>query len=788
MDYVECFLPWHKDINAGPNARRFIREQSEHPKTTHIDTVDSKSSSSKLKRQSVFSGSSGASSSKVIVLDEPGTGSTQTTFSAKFAKKHLKQGDLNNYLGCIPLFGECSNSSQIEAKSYCLYVIHKGVRKALSHAAILENYEAGYEGQLLFREGVASKLQKTHPAAVADVPQVIKVQLNDHNINDAERAILDTYRYDEEKSLYKKLDESPYYSIMHDGISKFANEFNGVFLRGLDADHSPINVPFCLSRMKGGVTGVDTANEILSNLAQTSGETSTAYTEMMKCFELENVENPHYISPTPPNYFKIGSLAAKDDDLKLIKIKVSEKFPVGNIGDGVAVNVKAARVLRDIYGFMSPDFRCSAHSASGTVKRLTTSKTMNVPEVTVVYECLRTVIKHFEQSIKNKETLDQAMEILDMTPLHLLSWCQTRMAHFLKSCAVFDDMLAAIYDTMYTRGIRIDERDLLFTCINVYIIKVMADLQPKFYAGFLRKADVSDLLVSEVFNMSESFAKSMENFTTPSADAFFVSLEFDGNGNLNGSTLVSGNPHTMMLNHPHKPSRGVSEEQRLEKVKYDLENVKDAITKNIIENVRDQCTEETYYYCWSGLDLSLKLSIEQRKERLSDIVTLFCTTKVHTVQKYTNAKEEATVNDIWEGYKVELEYPAKINASEQEFYDEFSNAMKTVNGLYISEINQSRMQKREPKQLKVWQAFLSAHYLEFPAFGQLIQILLATAGNTSPLERGYTYLEMIASKRRNKISPEHLETLFLLTALKIPIKGAGEYRKEVARCNKKTKK
>ena len=28
--------------------------------------------------------------------------------------------------------------------------------------------------------------------------------------------------------------------------------------------------------------------------------------------------------------------------------------PVGNIGDEVAVNVKAARVLRDLYGFESP--------------------------------------------------------------------------------------------------------------------------------------------------------------------------------------------------------------------------------------------------------------------------------------------------------------------------------------------------------------------------------------------------------------------------------------------------
>ena len=34
------------------------------------------------------------------------------------------------------------------------------------------------------------------------------------------------------------------------------------------------------------------------------------------------------------------------------------------------------------------------------------SKTMNVPEVTTLYECLRMVIKHSESSVKNKETFD----------------------------------------------------------------------------------------------------------------------------------------------------------------------------------------------------------------------------------------------------------------------------------------------------------------------------------------------------------------------------------------------
>ena len=33
LDYVGCFLPWDPKTQARPNAHKFIRDQSEHPKT-----------------------------------------------------------------------------------------------------------------------------------------------------------------------------------------------------------------------------------------------------------------------------------------------------------------------------------------------------------------------------------------------------------------------------------------------------------------------------------------------------------------------------------------------------------------------------------------------------------------------------------------------------------------------------------------------------------------------------------------------------------------------------------
>ena len=96
------------------------------------------------------------------------------------------------------------------------------------------------------------------------------------------------------------------------------------------------------------------ANEIIANVTEVLNLKSSAYQEVPKYFCNRAVDSVDYVDPIPPNYFKLGSLATVDEEKKVITIKGAENLPVGNIGDGVAVNVKAARVLRDLYGFESP--------------------------------------------------------------------------------------------------------------------------------------------------------------------------------------------------------------------------------------------------------------------------------------------------------------------------------------------------------------------------------------------------------------------------------------------------
>ena len=62
------------------------------------------------------------------------------------------------------------------------------------------------------------------------------------------------------------------------------------------------------------------------------------------------------ISPVPPNYFMLGKLKKVDIEEKTITIEASNKIPVGNCGYGVAANIKAVRIMCDLFGILTPTY------------------------------------------------------------------------------------------------------------------------------------------------------------------------------------------------------------------------------------------------------------------------------------------------------------------------------------------------------------------------------------------------------------------------------------------------
>ena len=98
--------------------------------------------------------------------------------------------------------------------------------------------------------------------------------------------------------------------------------------------------------------------------------------------------------------------------------------------------------------------------------------------------------------------------------------------------------------------------------------------------------------------------------------------------------------------------------------------------------------------------------------------------------------------------QVNTEYPKKIDCSEEEMKKGLKEAFGAL-GRWVTEINAAKFEKRQTDQLKTFQRFLSNHVLDYQNKSLLVQAMLCTAANTSPVERGYMILQMVTSNRRN---------------------------------------
>ena len=233
---------------------------------------------------------------------------------------------------------------------------------------------------------------------------------------------------------------------MHDGITKFGKEYNGTYLRGVDCEtYKLFNLPYCLTNVPGAMNSYLLRDILIETIAPFSNVENSAHSVINNEIERPVPERNNDFQKTLPNYFELGKLERLAIENKEIIIAV-QNSPVGICGDGGSYNNKAARLLNELYGFQCPTYRCPAHICGGTVKILARSKAMSVVEIKEYYEALSPIVRNFSYSMKNKESLDQAMKMLQMTPFCLLSWCATCMYHFLNARVICDSLIP-LYNT-----------------------------------------------------------------------------------------------------------------------------------------------------------------------------------------------------------------------------------------------------------------------------------------------------------------------------------------------------
>ena len=286
--------------------------------------------------------------------------------------------------------------------------------------------------------------------------------------------------------------------------------------------------------------------------------------------------------------------------------------------------------------------------------------------------------------------------------IHLMTWCATRMAHFVVACVRFNQLVVPVYNTMFTSGLKVEERNKLFQAENIFTMKHVADLHDVMHNKLQRKVDEDDHLVSQTYTLAKDTASIVRSMSTPKSDKFVESLHLDANGNVMFHEVLNGNDHTLRLTNPHKSNR----KQRLTSMKASMKKIKADVLTNIYDNLKDQIGEDTYYHAWSGLDLSDKTNtIEQRLNKLDSLIHLFTEERVHQVQVYTDKKETKTAPLIWKGHNIVLHYPAAIPCSAEELVSELILAWSSISRLWQK---QNQTSQGKPNQREIWKKFLSS--------------------------------------------------------------------------------
>ena len=181
---------------------------------------------------------------------------------------------------------------------------------------------------------------------------------------------------------------------------------------------------------------------------------------------MEITDHDYNWNVSPQGYFKLRVIHHVNKNNKEIHVDMTN-MPIANTGNGIALNGRASCLLCLWYALDATCYHCAAHSSDLVMKGMLEPRIMSVLEVVKTYDCLGRLIKHFKMSTKRKEKLNEALAILEINRLKLLSWCGTRMAHFVTACKKFTKLLPTIYNCVYSTGIKKKSRCTLH-CWNYF--------------------------------------------------------------------------------------------------------------------------------------------------------------------------------------------------------------------------------------------------------------------------------------------------------------------------------
>ena len=155
---------------------------------------------------------------------------------------------------------------------------------------------------------------------------------------------------------------------------------------------------------------------------------------------------------------------------------------------------------------LTATIRCVAHAVDGSLKRLANSKAMNMQELTDFVQNFRKVMKHFQNNAKNTSLLNDTLAVFSMKTVHLMTFCPTRLSYLLDSCLKAVELFITLCDVLSTIGIKKEEIDYFLAPKHLFIMHILADLQPVFNKYLLKAVDKDDGIIINTFRLNKGLA------------------------------------------------------------------------------------------------------------------------------------------------------------------------------------------------------------------------------------------------------------------------------------------
>ena len=199
----------------------------------------------------------------------------------------------------------------------------------------------GMENQCLFNLQCFKHAGESENATSLLQPPT-RIALNKDTIYNCVSAIIKAYKYSQDPS-YTRISNSLFWSFSRDSITKFGMELLGIFIQSTDTNTIEPNIATkCLLQINGGHNAADLVNCLISVIAKHINIKGSAYHKIQAY--LERTDHDYDSNVSPPEYFKLGVIHHVNKNDKEIHTE-TKNMPIPNIGDGVALNGRASRLI-----------------------------------------------------------------------------------------------------------------------------------------------------------------------------------------------------------------------------------------------------------------------------------------------------------------------------------------------------------------------------------------------------------------------------------------------------------